>query len=69
VGIYVERPKRALIVEAEQVAPGVQSHLQSRRPPKQGEWVVTDHASGAVFVLADADFQERFEPIPMPVTT
>ncbi len=64
--LFIRRPSNPEIVEAEQTGPGANVHPgQGQRPPRVGDWVVTNPARGEVLVMTDEEFRAQYDAAPL----
>lgn len=64
--LFIRRPVNAQVFEAQVLQPGAQATVSQGRPPRPGDYVVTDHQSGATFALTADEFNTQFEPLNVP---
>lgn len=63
---FIRRPVSHEIVDAELMVSGAQSHPQGVRPPKPGEWIVTNPTDGSIRVMSGEEFNALYEPLSVP---
>lgn len=65
--LFIKRPTSPQVVEAVQLPPGAQASPTRGRPPRPGDWFITDHSSGESFAMSTDEFNVAYEPLAVPV--
>jgi hypothetical protein len=66
--LFVKRPVSAQVVEAVQMPAGAQASPTRGRPPRPGDYLVTDHTTGESFSMSPEEFSAAYEPLAVPAT-
>lgn len=64
--LFIKRPTSVQVFEAIQLPAGAQATVSRGRPPRPGDYFVTDHSSGETFAMTPDEFTAMYEPLSVP---